>query len=181
MEDNLNSFRPKYCSSQRRELIFCMQPYLNPTKWNMEEILKNLTMKDNLNFLVLRAAFPEPFFVYLLEGTGMSKWCSLLIKNNVTNQALIYIFSPLVKTEAEKGHPDAGSCFLVSWSCLVPLLSRCQTSGCTSIVAEEHMVTQRQGKYLSICYSGLFVFWSGQMYCYSDVLDGLARNHTCHY
>ena len=120
MEDNLNSFRPKYCSSQRRELIFCMQPYLNPTKWNMEEILKNLTMKDDLNFLVLRAAFPEPFFVYLLEGTGMSKWCSLLIKNNVTNQALIYIFFHLVKTEAEKGHPDAGSCFLVSWSCLVP-------------------------------------------------------------
>ena len=49
------------------------------------------------------------------------------------------------KTEFKTGHPTMESCLLVSWSCLVPLLTKCQTAGCSSIVAEENMETQRDG------------------------------------
>ena len=49
----------------------------------------------------------------------------------------------IVKTESNG--PETDSCFMISWSNLVPLLKKCQTPGCSSMVAEENMSTQRDG------------------------------------
>jgi hypothetical protein len=37
------------------------------------------------------------------------------------------------------------SCLLVMWSRLVPLLSKCQTAGCASVVSEDNMKRYSDG------------------------------------
>jgi hypothetical protein len=54
MEDDLNFFsngrRPHFCSRQTRKLVLGMQPYLDPTRWNMEDDLIFFHIDDDLIF-----------------------------------------------------------------------------------------------------------------------------------
>lgn len=54
--------------------------------------------------------------------------------------------STLGNTEFKKDHPQHDTSLIVSWSSLLPLLTRCQTFGCSSIVEEENMESQRDGR-----------------------------------
>ena len=54
MEDTLNYNsnwrRPQVCYRQPRELIYGMQPYFNPNRWDMEDNLNHLKVEDDLIF-----------------------------------------------------------------------------------------------------------------------------------
>ena len=58
---------------------------------------------------------------------------------------------PLGKAEDKKRQPNNKASLIVNWSCLVPLLTKCQSAGCSSIVAEENMDIQHDGINIEYC------------------------------
>ena len=85
------------------------------------------------NFLIQKYFLVFPKLVYLVDlGLGITDF-------------------PLGKAEDKNGQPNNKASIIVNWSCLVPLLTKRQSAGCYSIVAEENMEMQHDGIKIEYC------------------------------